>query len=154
MGVAIRRCVRTSVRHRQAVIMTQNTAVRAEVAAVVLDVRDLERETAFWSALLGSTVLDRGSGWADVAVLGVGGPVLTLTQARPRRRRRHRGGLHLDVVVVDFEAAVGRAVALGASAASPVAAGSSQVLADPEGHRFCLVQRGAAVETQLNASRG
>lgn len=127
--------------------MTHTAAVRVDVAAVVLDVRDLAREARFWSALLGSTVLARGPGWVDVALLGVSGPVLSLQQAPGRRRRR--GGVHLDVVVSDFEPAVDRAVALGASPVSTVSGGtaSSQVLADPEGHRFCLVQGGRPATT-------
>ena len=70
--------------------------VLVEVAAVVVEVSNLDRATAFWTGLLASSVLDQGDGWVDVAILGAGGPVLSLQRAPRWRWRRSR--LHLDVV--------------------------------------------------------
>jgi catechol-2,3-dioxygenase len=122
--------------------MRSAAPARVEVAAIVLDVRNLDRETAFWSALLGSSVIGQGDGWVDVALLGVDGPVLSL-QKTPRRWWR-KSRLHLDVVVDDVERATSRAIMLGASTVPQVPGSGSarwQVLADPEGNEFCLLER-------------
>jgi predicted enzyme related to lactoylglutathione lyase len=122
--------------------MTAVAPASVEVAAIVLDVRNLDRETAFWSRLLGSSVLAQGSGWVDVALLGANGPVLSLQETTARKWRR--SGLHLDVVVDDADQAIKRAIELGATTVSDAPATGSgrwQVLADPEGNRFCLLQR-------------
>jgi catechol 2,3-dioxygenase-like lactoylglutathione lyase family enzyme len=145
MGAPIHRAdgVRPGVSHRRARVMRSATApARVEVAAVVVEVSDLDRATAFWTGLLGSSVLDQGDGWVDVALLGVNGPALSLQQARGRRWRRSR--LHLDVVVDDVEQAVSRAVLLGGSTGPHVpGAGSArwQVLSDPDGNELCLLER-------------
>jgi predicted enzyme related to lactoylglutathione lyase len=113
-----------------------------EVAAVVVEVSNLDRATAFWTGLLGSSVLDQGDGWVDVALLGVDGPALSLQKARGRRWRRSR--LHLDVVVDDVEQAVSRAILLGGSTVPRVPGSGSarwQVLSDPDGNEFCLLER-------------
>jgi predicted enzyme related to lactoylglutathione lyase len=62
---------------------------------------------------------------------------------RPRDYSRHWTPVHLDFVVDDIDAAVERAVALGAVLERPVttsAWGRLAVMADPFGHGFCFVQ--------------
>jgi predicted enzyme related to lactoylglutathione lyase len=119
---------------------------RVEVAAVVVEVGNLDRATAFWTGLLGSSVLGQGDGWVDVALLGVNGPALSLHRGlhRARWRRWRRSRLHLDLVVDDVEQAVSRAVLLGGSPVPRApGAGSArwQVLSDPDGNEFCLLER-------------
>jgi Glyoxalase-like domain len=51
--------------------------------------------------------------------------------------------LHLDVEVSDISEATGQVTTLGAQRVSDIhrdAAGASQVLFDPEGNQWCLVQ--------------
>jgi catechol 2,3-dioxygenase-like lactoylglutathione lyase family enzyme len=45
---------------------------------------------------------------------------------------------HLDLLVDDLDAAVGRAVSLGAGRAEHQPAEGVVVLRDPDGHPFCL----------------
>jgi predicted enzyme related to lactoylglutathione lyase len=144
MGTAIQRTrpVRSGRGDRRVAVMRAASPARAEVAAVVLDVRNLDRETAFWSTLLDSTVLGQGDGWVDVALLGVDGPVLSLQKRSGRSWRKSR--LHLDIVVDDVEQAISRAIMLGGSTVPRVPGEGSarwQVLVDPEGNEFCLLER-------------
>ena len=77
----------------------------------------------------------RGGGVADA-----GGPRIAFQRVPEPKVGKVR--LHLDLGTDDLEGAVRRAVSLGAGRlGDPVtdAAGSFVVLADPEGHEFCVV---------------
>src|SRR3569623_1240780 len=61
----------------------------------------------------------------------------------PRRYDRHWTPIHLDVVVTDLDAALGRAVGAGAVDESPPGEapyGRIAMLADPFGNGFCLIE--------------
>jgi predicted enzyme related to lactoylglutathione lyase len=117
-----------------------------------LDVDDIERAIAFYTQALELRVGRRfDSGFVEL--LGAEAPLyLLLKQAgtepfegaeRLRDYSRHWTPFHLDFVVNDLEAAIGRAVAAGAAlegAPSQHVYGRLALLHDPFGHGFCLLQ--------------
>jgi catechol 2,3-dioxygenase-like lactoylglutathione lyase family enzyme len=120
---------------------------------VCIDVDDLEAGIAFYTRALGLTPGRRaGDEWVEL--LGAPCPLDLLlrppgTAALPtgtralRAYERHWTPVHLDVVVDDLDAAVGRAVDAGAKLerkGEPAAWGRQAILADPFGHGFCLIQ--------------
>jgi predicted enzyme related to lactoylglutathione lyase len=119
---------------------------------VNIDVDDLERAVAFYTAAFGLSV-GRRLGPGAVELLGGSAPIYLLGKASgspaaataPQRRdySRHWTPVHLDVVVEDLDAAVARAEAAGAALEAPVttsAWGRLALMADPFGHGFCLLQ--------------
>ena len=118
---------------------------------VNIDVADLDRATRFYCDGLGLHVGLRFEGWVELR--GTGSPIYLLrkeegTPASPRsaeRRRycRHWTPVHLDFVVEDLDAAVGRARDAGATVEGDVGSypwGRIARLADPFGHGFCLLE--------------
>lgn len=119
---------------------------------VNIDVNDLEKGIAFYEAAFGLRV---GRRFAEFGVEMLGGPApvfllvkdsdtaASTATARRRTYQRHWTPVHLDFVVDDIEAAVGKAVAAGATLERPAAThawGRLALLADPFGHGFCLIQ--------------
>jgi predicted enzyme related to lactoylglutathione lyase len=117
-----------------------------------IDVDDLQRATAFYSALLELRV-GRRFGVGGVELVGGAVPFYLLVKpagsmASPaggelRRYERHWTPVHLDFVVADVDAAVGRALAAGATLDDPPTThqwGRIAHLADPFGNGFCLLQ--------------
>ena len=111
---------------------------------VVFDAADLEAESAFWARLLAGTVL-RSDDWHTIVVEGLPRYAVQLApdhvapdwpDGQPEQQ------IHLDLHVVDVEAAHAHAIACGArllrAADDPDAAEGFQVYADPAGHLFCL----------------
>ena len=113
-------------------------------AHLVVDVTDLDRAAAFWSALLGVRVAQREAEWLDLAPLGTGGPVLSFQLVPEPKAGKNR--LHLDLAVPALAggavAAGQRARELGATPASQLfdtgATAPWQVWRDPDGNEFCL----------------
>jgi predicted enzyme related to lactoylglutathione lyase len=115
---------------------------------IALDVNDPAMMIDFWSAVLGYDVEDEDRFdapdrvyWSLIDPRGVG-PRLVIQRVPETVTAKPR--LHIDVHEPDIEAAVERAVALGATRIddSPVSeVGTSWIrLADPEGNVFCIVQ--------------
>lgn len=121
-----------------------------------IDVPDIERGVAFYTAAFGLRVARRfGPTVAELA--GAPTPVYLLQKPAgtplfsgsgvARDYGRHWTPVHFDIAVEDLEPAVARAVAAGATAESDVesfAWGRIVYLADPFGHGFCLLQLAAA----------
>jgi predicted enzyme related to lactoylglutathione lyase len=119
---------------------------------VNIDVDDLQRATAFYTALLDLKV-GRRFGAGGVELVGGAVPVYLLVKpagsmvsqasGESRRYARHWTPVHLDFVVADVDAAVERALAAGATLDDPVTThpwGRIAHLADPFGNGFCLLQ--------------
>ena len=118
-----------------------------------IDVDDLQRATAFYTALLDLRI-GRRFGAGGVELVGGAVPFYLLVKpagsmASPassgerRRYGRHWTPVHLDFVVADVDAAVERALAAGATLDDPAtthAWGRIAHLADPFGNGFCLLQ--------------
>jgi lactoylglutathione lyase len=119
---------------------------------VNVDVDDLQKGVAFYTEALGLRVGRRFDGqWIEL--VGAEASIYLLV-AKPgtapfrgaavqRGYARHWTPIHLDFAVEDIAAAVGRAVAAGATVELPIAErpyGKLAVLADPFGHGFCFLQ--------------
>ena len=127
--------------------------MRATNLRVAMDVDDIERAIAFYSAALGLELGRRfDAQWVEL----VGGPVAidllakaASTPANPRsdapRRSydRHWTPVHLDFVVEDMDATIERVRKAGGALEGDVATYSYGRLArmsDPFGHGFCLLE--------------
>ena len=119
---------------------------------VNIDVDDVERGTAFYGEALGLRV-GRRFGGAVVELVGGPAPIYLLAKAAgsmpfsgahsPRDYTRHWTPVHLDFVVDDVEAALGRALSAGARSEGEIlelAWGRMVLMADPWGNGFCLIQ--------------
>jgi predicted enzyme related to lactoylglutathione lyase len=119
---------------------------------VNIDVDDLQRATAFYTALLDLKVGRRfGTGGVELVggavpfylLVKPAGSMVSQASGESRRYARHWTPVHLDFVVADVDAAVERALAAGATLDDPVTTqtwGRIAHLADPFGNGFCLLQ--------------
>ncbi|GAA3738287.1 VOC family protein [Micromonospora maritima] len=113
----------------------------AHVAQYTLDVTDLDRMLAFWSAALGYTVARGDDGSAKLhPPPGRPGPTVWLQGSGTSKHGKNR--LHLDLVPDgDPAAEVDRLIGLGARRADVGQTGAEGfvVLADPEDNEFCVL---------------
>jgi predicted enzyme related to lactoylglutathione lyase len=93
----------------------------------------------FWSALLGLPLREPLPGWRRLGPVA-GGPLLTFQPVD--QTAGSRGGMHVDLTAVDGRAAVARVLELGGTLVEEhrYSEGVVRIVADPEGHVFCLVQ--------------
>lgn len=117
---------------------------RSDWWGVVLDAPDVGVLARFYAELRGWTiwreepgniVLDAGEG---VAYLSVQHNPDYVRPVWPAERGRQQMMLHLDFEVTDLEAAVARAVELGAELPEFQPQADVRILLDPAGHPFCL----------------
>ncbi len=114
------------------------------VGSVVINVCDIEKQKAFWGAVLGSEVahqiapqfvwfVPQHPGGISVALQAVKDPT-----EGPRR-------LHLDTSADDVEAAKSQVIDLGGSHVEDREMGGFlwSVMTDPEGNEFCIAAAGA-----------
>jgi predicted enzyme related to lactoylglutathione lyase len=117
-----------------------------------IDVPDMERGIAFYTAALGLEV-GRRFDTGFVELVGRDVPIYLLSKGpgspigpaggERRRYERHWSPIHADFVVDDMDSAVARAVAAGAvqegeTCEAPY--GRLAMFADPFGHGFCLIE--------------
>jgi hypothetical protein len=114
------------------------------LSATVLGCPDPIALGEFYARLLGWTVRDRDPGWVTVRPPS-GGPGLSFQReadfdppAWPARPGAPRLASHLDIEVTDLDAAVARAVGLGARPAAFQPQQQVRVMLDPAGQVFCL----------------
>ena len=102
----------------------------------VVNAADPPGLAAFYAQLLGDVVVDSSAEWAQLATTGVAFQVDPAPKVGANR-------LHLDVLVVDLDAATTAVLAAGAAVRSAVKGVTSgepwRVFVDPEGNEFCLV---------------
>ncbi|HET8786004.1 MAG TPA: VOC family protein [Candidatus Limnocylindrales bacterium] len=117
---------------------------RLHIGSIVIRVDDLEKQAAFWEAALGYRRRPEPDDTSQMLVPPDGiGPNVNLdvrpaiAQARPR--------IHLDLYANDQAAEVDRLLALGATKVdwTPPPGADFVVMADPEGNRFCVIDKGA-----------
>ena len=122
------------------------------VVLINIDVDDLDRAVAFYTAAfglevgrrLGAAVVELTGGTAPVYLLAkaAGTPASAATGER-RRYSRHWTPVHLDFAVADLGAALKAALSVGATLEAEPAThawGKIAQLADPFGHGFCLIE--------------
>jgi predicted enzyme related to lactoylglutathione lyase len=110
-------------------------------SGVTIDCLDPPRVARFWGALLDREPGPSREGWVYLGERGDPQPRLVFqpVAAPPAGKVR----IHLDVTVDDLDEAIARVVGLGGRPTGERhdhAAGVVVVMADPEGHEFCLVQ--------------
>lgn len=114
------------------------------VQSVVINVRDYEKQKAFWEAVLGAEVAQEFAPFFVWFAPQHPGGVMVALQAvedptdGPRR-------LHLDTTVDDVAQARDRIIELGGShlADREIEGFGWTVMLDPEGNEFCLAPAGA-----------
>jgi predicted enzyme related to lactoylglutathione lyase len=108
---------------------------------VTIDCLDPARVARFWSALLDRPAGPSPEGWVYLGERGDPQPRLVFQPVSEPAAGKVR--IHLDISVDDIDEAVARVVALGGRPTGErhdYDAGVVVVVADPEGHEFCLVQ--------------
>jgi predicted enzyme related to lactoylglutathione lyase len=111
------------------------------VSGVTFDCVDPQRVARFWSALLGREPGPSEDGWVYLGHRGDPQPRLVFQPVRETKVGKVR--IHLDVTVPDVNEAIDLVTALGGQFTGErhdYDEGAVVVMADPEGHEFCLVQ--------------
>jgi kynurenine formamidase len=123
-----------------AVVPESGESDRPAVCGVVVDCHDPGALASFWSHVVGGTARVRSDMWATVRDARPGGVLLAFQRVPEGKTVKNR--VHLDVWSTDIPADTQRLVALGATRQGELltdATGSFQILLDPEGNEFCLV---------------
>ncbi|MFE1170077.1 VOC family protein [Nocardiopsis sp. NPDC058789] len=110
------------------------------VAQWVVNAVDPPALARFWAFVIGGEVELQADGWA-VLHGAAGQPRLSFQPTPELKARPNR--VHADVIVEDLSASVRSVVDHGATTVGEVVTeeeGSFQVLRDPEGNEFCLVE--------------
>ena len=115
-----------------------------KIGSIVWGVRDVPRAIQFWSDALGYRPLSEpSSDWAILVPREGSGTQLaiTLVSSEAKHHQRH----HLDLYATDRTAEVERLIGLGAQHVDWRYPDHADyiVLADPDGNRFCVVQKQA-----------
>ena len=109
------------------------------IEAIVIDVSDLDRSMAFWTAVTGQTF---GPSFEPNfrRARFEHGPALVLQEVREVKSGKNR--VHLDIEVSDLDEALQRVTFAGGRLVTRVdnEFGSLVVCADPDGNEFCLTQ--------------
>ena len=108
-----------------------------ETAAVVLDVDDIEREAAFWGAVLGEEPgpLRGEDGWLTVGSLD---STMSLVLQKVPELKTVKNRCHMCFIVPNVDEAVRQILALGGSQVNSPCPGGGVTMADPEGNEFCV----------------
>ena len=113
---------------------------------VVMDCTDPTALADFWQAAIGFEVRT-GDGDPYVTLSGstLRRPLNHLTLQRVPEPKAVKNRTHIDLFAGDVGAEVDRLVALGATVTDTLAGGGDEMafamMADPEGHEFCIVAR-------------
>ncbi|MEX2255132.1 MAG: VOC family protein [Acidimicrobiia bacterium] len=116
-------------------------AALGRLDVVAIDCTDPEPLVAFWCDVLGTTVRSRAADWIALEPVIPGGPHLAFQPVPEHKVGKNR--LHLDLNVDDIAVATARAELLGAARLGDIVEeddGRYQVMADPGGNEFCLVE--------------
>jgi predicted enzyme related to lactoylglutathione lyase len=107
--------------------------------AIVMDVNNLETCGKFWSQVLGTDILYQDEKYIR---LGHKGERPTLLLQRVPERHREKNRVHIDLDVLDLDAAVSRVQGLGGHKLRQLNEYDIEwvVMADPDGNEFCLVK--------------
>lgn len=119
--------------------MTQESGSIGALTHVGIDVADLERAEAFYSALLG---IERHQVFGQyLAFKPLPGGLIVYLQRVPEKKIS-KTRVHIDVTTPDVAAALARVEALGGRALRDfVEPGENlAVVADPDGNEFCLIK--------------
>ncbi|MEV0465464.1 VOC family protein [Nocardia tengchongensis] len=108
---------------------------------LTIDCVDVQEVASFWSALLDRPQGPSEPGWVYLGHPDDPQPRLVFQPVSEPKNGKVR--LHLDVAVDDVEQGIAQVIALGGTYTGERHdhdGGVVVVMADPEGHEFCLVQ--------------
>ena len=108
---------------------------------VTIDCVDVKRVSEFWSALLARAPGPSRSGWVYLGQLDDAQPRIVFQPVPAFKHCKVR--IHLDISVANIDAGIAQVIALGGRYTGErhdYKEGVVVVVADPEGHEFCLVQ--------------
>ena len=119
--------------------MTEESGPVGILTHVGIDVSDLDRAEAFYSAVLG---VKRDSAWDQYLAFEPLPSGLTVYLQRVPEKKTSKTRVHMDLSVPDVLAALARVEALGGRALRDfVEPGENlAVVADPDGNEFCLMK--------------
>lgn len=108
------------------------------IGSITIDCADLDRQAAFWSAVLGTPVQGAFGDFVFLQRPEQGGPFVTLQRVREQAQGKNR--LHVDLTGEPRVEAVRRLTSLGATVVAKYEGPELvwTVLADPEGNQFCV----------------
>jgi predicted enzyme related to lactoylglutathione lyase len=107
-----------------------------EIGWICVDCDDPSSLAAWWQAMVGGEISVDDDG--DVRLEGGPLPILFL---RVPDQKQVKNRLHFDLRVEDYEAAITKAIELGAEPADDIFVGERwRVLRDPEGNEFCIIR--------------
>ena len=112
------------------------------LAEITIDCIDVKAVARFWSSVLGAELWAPLDGWLRLGPLTDGGPVINFQPVPEPKRGKAR--LHLDLWTNDLNQAIATVENLGGRSLDEghvYDEGTVVVMADPEGHEFCLVGR-------------
>ena len=119
--------------------MAEESASVGVLTNIGIDVADLERAEAFYSALLG---IERDWAWKQYLAFTPlpSGLIVYLQQVPEKKISKTR--VHMDLTVPNVPAAMARVEALGGRAFRDFVEPSDElaVVMDPDGNEFCLVK--------------
>ena len=120
--------------------MTEESGPVGALTYVGIDVSDLDRAEAFYSALLG---VKRASVWNQYLEFEPLPGGLTVYLQRVPEEKTSKTRVHIDLTVPDVLAALERVEALGGRALRDFVEPKDNlaVVADPDGNEFCLIKR-------------
>lgn len=115
------------------------------ISELVVDCHDAEALARFWCEVLDHVVLDRQEDGIEIGPReGFGGAHPTIILSPTEEPKQGKLRLHIDVNATDRDqdAELERLLALGARRVDVGQSGEEPwyVLADPEGHEFCLLK--------------
>lgn len=115
-----------------------------KLGEIVIDCHDPARLAEFWQRVLGGYVVRQSHEWVSLE------PPTGLTVAFQMvpEDKSVKNRVHLDVDVGDLEEATAAAEVIGARRVGEVVydeLGGFQVMADPEGNEFCLINGPTAI---------
>ena len=119
--------------------MTAESRPVGALTHVGIDVADLERAEAFYSAVLG---VKRDSAWEQYLAFEPLPSGLTVYLQRVPEKKTSKTRVHIDLTVPDVLAALARVEALGGRALRDFVepGGNLAVVADPDDNEFCLLK--------------
>lgn len=109
---------------------------------VAIDCNEPEPLVEFWCAVLGVEVASRDGDWIELTSSVPGGAHLAFQTVPEPKLGKNR--VHLDVNVDDLATSAARAEQLGAQPIGGIVVEGDdryQVMADPAGNEFCLVEQ-------------
>ena len=120
--------------------MTAESRPVGALTHVGIDVADLERAEAFYSAVLG---VKRDSAWEQYLAFEPLPSGLTVYLQRVPEKKTSKTRVHIDLTVPDVLAALARVEALGGRALRDFIEPSENlaVVTDPDDNEFCLLKR-------------